>query len=307
VPFHFLQLVLYIANSLLLFHFFSKFLGEKIAGLLSFLFLLFPGNVEVASYIANLQDNLFFFFGIGSLCLVQINNYKKSKTFFISIFLLCALLSKETGILFLILVPLYSFLFQKKFLKLSILSSILVSIMYLALRGNASQHSTLFLLDTPVQHLNFIERIPVAISIIGFYIQELFLPTVKYPLYLSIGRIPLLQIIVYSITDVIFIGTFVFVGNLFKKNKNLYKVFLFFSIWFFMGILFHSQLFFSLDVFVAARWLYLPLAGFLGVVGVILENYKIQKIFKNRLFRVSMVTLFFIYILETVYSVLFLS
>ena len=58
--FHLVQLILQIANAVLLYHFLKRFLKEPTAFVCSLLFLIHPINVEAVVYSANLQEVLFF-------------------------------------------------------------------------------------------------------------------------------------------------------------------------------------------------------------------------------------------------------
>src|SRR5471030_2610944 len=70
LPFHIFQLSLYLISVLLIYLIFLKFFGSKIAFLLSLIFLTHPVNEEIVAYIGDLQDVLFFFFGVSSLYLI---------------------------------------------------------------------------------------------------------------------------------------------------------------------------------------------------------------------------------------------
>lgn len=118
--FHFVQVILHIFNSIFVFlifrHIFQKFKNDIIPFVLALIFLIHPINVETVTYISTLQDTLFFFFRIIAFWLVtakQTNSFKKYLLIFI--LMLCSLLSKESGILFISLIIIYVFLFSKKY------------------------------------------------------------------------------------------------------------------------------------------------------------------------------------------------
>src|SRR3989344_1889229 len=65
--YHLIQILVHIVNSFLIYLLFSKFFEKKISFLLSLLFLTHPINTEAVVYISNLQDPLFFLFGMVAL------------------------------------------------------------------------------------------------------------------------------------------------------------------------------------------------------------------------------------------------
>jgi len=305
-PFHLFQLLIYISNSVLIFIIFLKFWEKKLSFLLSFLFLIFPGSVEVASYIANLQDSLFLFFGLLALVFVQEKKINEIvRAVLIAFFLLCSILSKETGIIFFVLVPLYTLFFKIKKTIKYFFASLVPLATYIYLRAVAIVQIHTSLLDNHVQHLNLLERVGVSISVIGFYVQDILVPTIRFPKYLIYGDIPLLQVVAYFLIDLTIATALIFFAIFLKKkkSKNL-NSFYFFSLWFFIGIIFHSQLFFSLDILATTRWLYLPLVGALGIAGSLVSSRDLLFLFKNKIFNYALATLIAIYALEAIHEVI---
>jgi tetratricopeptide (TPR) repeat protein len=275
--FHLIQLSLHLCNAVFLFLVLNHFFKRKIAFVLSIIFLIHPINSEAVYYIADMQDVLFFFFGILSLWIVQ--NYNSQRSLIIaSICLLLSLLSKETGILFFCLVPAYFFLFKVKRILFLVISEILVFLLYLVLRIHAigifSQVSTSSLIANyplPVR----LENIP---AMFLFYLKTFIYPkdlAISYQwVYTTINIsnfwFPLVIDLLFLI--VIFCNGFI----LYKKYSRRYiKLYLFFVFWFLLGILFHMQLI-PLDATVADRWFYFPIVGLLGLVGVSIEAFRVN-------------------------------
>src|SRR6185503_7649111 len=72
--------------------------------------------------------------------------------------------------------------------------------------------------------------------------------------------------------------TFISLAGLYvrKKSNKLFKSYIFLTLWFLIGLAIHLNIF-PLDQTVADRWLYLPLVGLLGMIGVGLELIIINK------------------------------
>ena len=79
---------------------------------------------------------------------------------------------------------------------------------------------------------------------------------------------PMLVVSALSLLDII-------VGVYLHKAKKDIRGYIFFSLWFILGISFYLQII-PLDMTVADRWFYLPLAGLLGLIGVTIQNVSIQ-------------------------------
>lgn len=273
--FHFIQTLLHITNSILVFLLFAKFFKKPLSFLLSVLFLIHPIQSETVIYAANLQDVLFVFFGLLATHIILQKRYKLKtiSTFFLTIiFLLSSLFSKETGILFSGIVIFASFLFSKTKRKQTIVAVTLTSILYFVLRFLAYFSSTSILTLSGMQQISFSERLISIPKIIWYYLATFF-----FPLNLATGQawivkqtnisdfwLPLL------LDSSFFICLFLIGFFIYKTQRKLFSLFLFFTIWFLLGLLFHIQLI-PLDLTVADRWFYFPSIGLLGIFGICLS------------------------------------
>ncbi|MDO8638124.1 MAG: tetratricopeptide repeat protein [Candidatus Daviesbacteria bacterium] len=285
--FHLLQLTLHITNSIFVFlifnYFFKKFKnGELTSFFLALIFLVHPINTEAVIYIASIQDVLFFFFGIFALWII-ITKTNSFKNLFISSFLLLfSLLSKETGFVFIPIILSYLFLFKKERLLSNIISMggvlVFYSFLRFALAGiYFNKHGLSPITRMPIQDRIF--NIP---EIIIFYLKTFF-----YPLKLSIAQHWVIKSINYSefylplsLSILFFILLIILAIYLKSKAKDLFKIYLFFFLWFIFGLGLHLQIF-PLDMTVAERWFYLPEVGLLGIFGIICVHWakKIRPIF----------------------------
>lgn len=290
IPFHIFQLIIFIANACLLFLFLKKFFRQSTAFVLSIIFLVHPINSEVALYISDLQDVLFFFFGITALLVLQ--SYNSIKTLIFSgVLLFLSLLSKETGLLFLLISLLYVFIYKRKqFIYFSILLASLF-ILDIVLRIHAIGIMMPHLNSTPIETFSFLQRVITMPALFLFYLRQLFFPLTLSVSYLwVIKQIDILHFSLPLLIDVLFLISIGLYGVYLKKNytdqkKNLannsyFSTYYFFAIWMLLGLVFHLQII-TLDKTAADRWLYFPLVGLLGMIGVLYENGTLNEVAKN--------------------------
>lgn len=269
--FHLFQVGLHIANSVILFLIFkSLFKKERLSFVLAMVFLVHPVNVETVVYISALQDTLFFFFGILALyVLVRKESWQASLP--ASLFLLLSLFSKETGIVWFAICFLYLFAFKKKQLQYYLLSAFTSIAIYSYLRFGVAQvffgkHGL-----AAISAIDLTHRLINIPAIAFYYLKILF-----WPINLAIDQQWVVSSVDFPgfflplIVDGVFIALLIYLAILMSiKSKQYIYLYIFFVLWFLGSFAFHLQLF-PLDMTVSDRWFYLPLAGFLGIVGVCL-------------------------------------
>ncbi len=267
--FHTAQLSLHIINAILVFFLCKKFLKRHFAFFLSLIFLIHPINSESVIYISGMQEPLFFFFGIIGLFLLMRNRITILSFFFTSVCLFLSLLSKETGILFVLIAIVYALLFKRNLLKYCIVFFALTVGVYLFLRivigGIYFNREVL----SPMMQASFFERIISFPSFFFYYIKTFFFPySALFSQQWVVKQINFTSFIAPLLIDLFFLSVLFAIGAVLKKHsKKSIKIFLFFSLWFLFGIIFHSQLF-PLDTTVSDRWFYFSIIGLLGVLGV---------------------------------------
>lgn len=292
--YHLFQLFIHIINTFLVYLIFKRQIKEKISFFLSLVFLVLPLNQEAVANISSYQDVLFFFFGtLGFLMFT----YKQNLNFFIgSFFLFLSLLSKESGILFLAIMPIYAFLFEKiKFTKSTAVSFVVFAI-YLLLR------------------LSIVNTLPVKIEIapistIGFYLRLINIPKMFFyylknfvwPTDLSISQqwivktVNISEFYIPLFIILAFLGICVCFLKILQKKKQ--KSYVFFLSWFLLGIGIHMQLI-PLDMTVASRWFYFPSVGILGMAGVVLSELVTEK--KEKVLYLILVILIAVFSVRTI-------
>jgi hypothetical protein len=284
--YHLFQLILHIINSIfifLLFRQFSKRVG--ISFILALLFLIHPINEEAVAYIADYQDVLFTFFGLAAILVTSRGLFSKYSNIVSAILLLCSLLSKETGILFVIICIIYTFIFRKESLIKKGIYFVGALIVYLLIRvslvGFIHPLSFSVLPPNTILTASFSERLVTIPKIITYYITTIFYPNnlaVQYWYVIS----PTLSNFVLPLLFVCFIfGIFIFIGNYITRKQNiLLKQYWFFFIWFTIGLGLHVQII-PLDVTAADRWFYFPFIGLLGMILSLLPFIHIKALNKK--------------------------
>lgn len=269
LPLHLFQVSIYSLNSVLVFLFFKKFFQRKLAFLLALIFLVHPANEEVAQYISITQDALFFFFGMMAICLVSTKYVAKLRTMIAcTILLLLSLLSKETGVLFLIIVLIYVFLFRKSDFWKYALSAGFAGMIYAILRFIASKTPSTVSIKS-YHFSSFSDQIVIVPKVVFYYIEQIVTPTLFLPDFSYLESTEIKSAIIPFFISALVVAILVIVGSWIRRYfKSSFKEYLFFLIWFIIGIGLHSQII-PLDVIIASRWIYFPIVGVIGMVGVV--------------------------------------
>lgn len=271
--YHLLQLVLHITNAILIYVLFGKFLKRTLSLLLSLIFLIHPLNVESVSFIAATVGPLSFFFGMIAFLIYTKDNLSKKNYLDGSLLLLFSLFSKESGILFMLVILLYKFLFNRKNINRLFIFELGIFILYFIIRIFSIGTSSSIHPNAPILQLDYFERLINIPKIIFYYIKTFFYPMELYinqhwlvknmsipDFYLPLGAIFAFFFILY------------FFGRYIKQHaQKFYNPFVFFFCWFILGIILLLPLF-PLDMTVADRWFYFPMVGLLGLLGICLQN-----------------------------------
>ncbi len=273
--FHLLQLLLCIGSAILLYIFFRNTFKPALSLFLALIFLIHPLNSQVVYSIPYMQDVLMFFFGILALNLVF--RFKSARSLILVAFcLFFSLLAKETGILFVILAAVYLFWFNRKRLLPFLYLALPLVIVWFSLRLHAvglDSHST----NAPIDSLNLADRLMTAPSIMLFYITKLVFPWKLassyfwvYPTF-SVRHVLLPLIIDLSVIALVIFGAYKINQ---KAPKAQFRVFLFFALWSTLGLGILLQII-PLDMTACEVWFYFTMAGVLGMIGVVVKNFKL--------------------------------
>jgi len=276
--YHVMQLLIHVGGTTVLYLVFLRFFRQNLAYICGLIFLIHPINSEAVFYISDSQDVMFFFFGISALWILM-KAGSKMKLVWMTICLLFSILSKETGGLFLGLIPLYSFIYKKEYFWKSLTGSVCVFVLYCMLRVNALG-DLIVKSDpiAPIEKLALWTRITNIPEIAIFYLK-----TFIFPINLSYSYNWVYKTLTFEhffmplglCLIIVFAAGY---GARYLLNKGLteeFKMYLFFCLWFGAGIFLHSQLI-PLDATVADRWFYFSMAGILGLGAVTVKTLNIR-------------------------------
>jgi len=273
LAYHLFQLALCIGVAILIYLFLRYSFNPLLALLLSLVFLVHPINSQDVYAIPSIQEPLFLFFGMLALLLLLRSSTMRSLPV-VAICLLLSLLSKETGVLFVIIAALYLFWFDRKRLLPFAGLTIPLVVLWLVLRIHAVKSGTLF--NVPIERLSLAGRLLTLPAIVLFYLTKLIFPLKLasgyywvYPTFsIRYVLLPLLIVIVAA-------AVLVYVSLIIRRRVTnaMFMTYLFFSIWLVLGLLPHLQIA-PLDMTVSETWFYFPLIGALGMLGVALVAFQ---------------------------------
>jgi protein O-mannosyl-transferase len=319
---HFINVLLYALTCWLLFLLLCKLFKNHnlvFPFVCALLYTAHPIHTEVVDNIKSLDEILCFLFAIVTIFLfVKFTEKRSVFTFTLaSLGYLFCLLSKETGITFIIITPLILFIFSKSETKtIIIITSILAIItgIYLLIRYSVLEsisQNTIDSLNNPF--LNSLWAAPDFISqkATAFYIllRYVFLLIVPYQLSYdySISQIPIQHIYNIGTLSGVICYLFLFVYSIIKiRKKNL----LAFAILFYLLTLAPvSNIFILINWTMAERFLFMPSLGFCMLLSFILMKITKTGINKSnfntipKLIKINVQLFIMIFIIVGFYSI----
>jgi protein O-mannosyl-transferase len=267
--FHLLQLTVFIANAILVWIILARFFSKNLALGLALVFLVHPLNQDSAAMIANFQEVGFLFCGLAGLYITITNKtrWASLKTFG---FLGLSLLFKESGLALVAINLVYVGLMSRERLKKTFLASVILVTVFELVRYHAVGWGFV------TTHNYHLARLPLALrllsmpKIITYYFSTFVFPkdlAINYDWVVTkttLGNFVLPLLIVLFLVGLTWWGS--------KRNRN----FLFFAIWFWIGLGLHVQII-PLDATVAPHWFYFPIVGLLGILGQVAQQIKYKK------------------------------
>src|SRR5258706_3483750 len=182
--FHLFQVIMHIGNSILIFLLFKKHFSKVTSLFLSLLFLVHPINVEAVAFIAQLQTVMPLFFGLLAFHVLSCPKMNSVYKYGLLAFLiLCAALSKETGLLLIVLLPLYMTCQQPpKYHKSDyisfFISTVTTLLFYIPLKFFLTNNATSEISEPPflMAHTSLAVRLITLPKMIFFYIVTFLYP-----------------------------------------------------------------------------------------------------------------------------------
>lgn len=276
--FHFFQITLQVINTFLVLLVLRKFLSPKLALVLSLIFAIHPIFQSTVVYISSLNDILYLLFGLLALNIVIYSSSLTFKPVFLFSFLLLAsLLSKETGLLFVIINFTYLWLFRRKNLLFMAYIFLYFAIFYVFLRFALAKVTYVSIPDIPIMRAAFMERFYTMPKIFFYYLSTFIFPNNLISAQWWTVSIPnFSNFILPGFLDLTFVVLLTSLGfSLFKNSAKKLPVFIFFAIWFFCGVGLHMQLI-PLDWTVLDTWFYFPGIALLALIGLAWERFKLS-------------------------------
>ncbi len=262
--YHLTNILLHILTAFAVFWFISVIFKDRLLSMLTAaLFVVHPVHTEAVSYISGRADPLAalfillaFGFYIREAEVIHSSRAPLRVPYLLTpLFYIAALLSRESSLIFPILLLLYHFTFRKKIPVKNFIAVLVVSTLYILLRALMLKSTTAHVLAIP----SLAHRIPGFFAAITNYTRILFLP---FNLHMEYGAI------VFKFSDPrvvlgIAILAFSTICAIFNRNKNRLAFFGIF--WMILTILPQSNLY-PINAYMAEHWLYLPSVGFFLVV-----------------------------------------
>lgn len=310
---HIISILLYALSGYLLFVFLQLSIGEqawRFNALVVLLFLIHPIHSEVVNNIKSRDELLAFLFGI-SLLIHSVKFYdtrKKRYLFFSLLFIFLAIFSKETGTIFLALVPVSLYFFRDIKLKHVLFFTLALAVAYISYKKGSklilNQESIRYFswFENPLYELGFASRIPMFFYSICRYILLLILP---YPLkyYYGYNEIPLVgysdPAFYVSLLVILVLLYFTFSGIRSKKKSSYFLLF------FFLGIGGAGNLLLPLPGIIAERFAFVGSVGFCALLVYLLFYFSKTSLISQlpiKLSRTLGVGLSILFITSLVYS-----
>jgi hypothetical protein len=268
--FHLFQLLVCVGSAFLVYLVLRFSVSSVLAFALALVFLVHPANSQIAFAIPTLQDALFLFFGLLALWLL-LRFHSVRSLWLVAACLLLSLFSKETGILFIGMAFFYLIGFDRCRLYPFIGVVALPFVAYLALKANAvGIFPPTNLQAAPIANLGLGPRLLTAPSVALFDIGKIVFPVnLASGYYWVNSTFTVGGVLLPLLIDCALVALIGYVASLIRRRGSpaQFRSFLFFGAWAGIGILFHLQII-PLDMTASESWLYFPLVGVLGMIGL---------------------------------------
>lgn len=242
-------------------------------------FALHPLHTEVVANIKGRDELLAFLFSILAWYYALINSEKPAvkNNILILLFMFLALLSKESAIAFVVIIPLSVYLFKQKNNSQTVklfASLFAVAVVFVVIRQAivlpSAESSIGGLMNNPFQNASLADRFATAFYTFSKYYQLHIFPHPLtydyYPNHILTQNFSSLLSLVGIFLSVLFLAIAIF---FFNKNKTISFSILFFYLSFFLV----SNIPINIGAFMAERFVYIPSFGFSLLVAFFVNKY----------------------------------
>jgi tetratricopeptide (TPR) repeat protein len=248
------------------------FKDEILSFFAGLLYAVHPIHTEAVAYISGRTDPLSaLFLLVAAVFYIRAIETPRILFYALTLFsFFLALLSREYSLIFPVLMLVYHYAFRKRVDAKFFVSVIIVSLLYLVLRGSVMTFGLSQLAKNPSP----IERVPGFFAAIAEYCRLIVLPL---DIHMAYGQKT------FYFTDIqALIGLAIFAGMLVFMLKSKDKLVKFSIAWFLVALVPVSNILPQLNAVMAAHWLYLPSIGIFILAGkglsVLYNNSNTKKI-----------------------------
>lgn len=275
--FHVVQILLHIVNAYLVFLLFRKFFTRSLALFGSLIFLLHPMNEGKVAFISATADVVFMTFGLLAFLFVFRERSRWWEIGLTLLLLLLSILSKEAGILFILIIPIYRYLFKKTQRIVYVLVGGSTMLLYILVRYLFHGFYLEKIYGLPFDNVQFFDKLKSIPEMVFFYMYHFFYPYNMAGLHLwTVARLTrdnFYQPLLWDMVFLFFIGLFgIYV---YKKYHTFFKPFLLFFLMLVSGLGLYMQII-SLDYTVSARWFNFAMIGLIGIFLIGVSTIKIK-------------------------------
>jgi len=266
--YHLQSALWHIAASLCVFVLIYILYGDLFLSLVTgLLFAVHPVHTEAVSYVSGRADPICLVF-----MLLTFIFYIKEKPLLTAATYVLAILSRENVIILPFLILLYHFTFRRKMQPVSFSAMMALVVGYLICRVTVLQY--LLPHVTSGYHPSFLDRLPGSFVALAKYVRLLFLP---FGLHMEYGG----KLFFFSDPGAL-IGIGIFIASLvFLIMKARTRSLVFFGVaWFYIAILPVSNVFYTINAYMAEHWLYVPSIGFFLIIA-----HGIQRLYESGTFK----------------------
>ncbi|MCW3123598.1 MAG: Tetratricopeptide 2 repeat-containing protein, partial [Flavipsychrobacter sp.] len=294
---HLINILLFAACVIVLFLFLDRVFGRKrtgVAFIAALLFAVHPIHTEVVANIKSRDELMCFLLAISAM-LLFINHVRSGKVYQLLTGCVClflSLLSKETAISFLLIVPLVFFFYINENRKRSVYitaSVVVTTVLYLTMRyvslklHNGTDTSIEFIDNELSGDTSYPVRIATAFFVLSCYIKLLFVP---YPLISDYSYKSLPFASIDDPLALLSFGIYLFliIYGLYRLFKYKKDVWAFGILFFLITLVLFSNILFLIGAAMAERFLFYASVGFCLVVAQALWHWGTKNMQEKSLF-----------------------